>query len=761
MKNNRLILILQNLVLFPNEEVRLELKNELSKKIVDEAISGYNSELLIVSPKDELEIRPSIKDLPRVATYAKIKSKILLPNDNVRINIRGIKRTEVLKYHNAGDFIEAEFASISSHIYNLDEEKLYIKKLQKVVKKYVSLSPTVSNTILDLIKNPSSLGKMCDIISATILSTYKERWILLVEDDYFERAKKLIQIINSEISDLELDQQLDEEIRSNFESNEKEILIKEKINVLSKQLSGKDRLTECEQYKQKINSLKIDSRIKGDMLIEVDRLLSTVDSSPEYGIVKAHLDFIVSLPWNKKTIDNKNIEEIDKSLNETHYGLEKAKDRIEEYLILKSQKRKVASPVLCLVGPPGTGKTTFARELAKSIGREFIKISVGGLSDSGELIGHRRTYIGAAPGKIIEGIKKSGVNNPIILIDEVDKMIKDYRGDPASVLLDILDPNQNREFIDNYVAEPFDLSNVLFILTANEKTGIPLPLLDRLELIDVHSYTLFDKLEIAKNYTLPRLGKEYDFDYKMISITDKAIIKIIECYTKEPGVRDLERHICSIVRKILIKNTFKTTTINDKDIVKYLGIPKYSTSFYDYHKSGIVNVPAVGEYGGCVLNIESVIYDGPNQVLSTGSLGEVMKESIIIADSYIKANAKTFKLDIKKLSGTIHIHALDGATKKEGPSAGLAIVVALLSTLTNKVISQELAFTGEISLEGKILPVGGIKEKIISSYNAGIKMIFIPKDNEQDLIDIPKKVLNVIDVVCVSNFTEVYKEVFN
>lgn len=761
MKNTRLILILQNLVLFPNEEVKLELKNELSKKIVDETLDNYSGELLIVSPKDELEIRPTIKDLPQIVTYAKIKNKLVLPNGNVRINIRGIKRSLVKKYTSLGDFIEAEYTSIDAQTYNLEEEKIFIKKLKKLVEKYVSISNTVSNTILDLIKSPSSLGKMCDIISASILSTYKERWILLTETDHFERAKKLIAIINSEISDLELEEQLDEEIRSSFASNEREMLIKEKINKLSKQLSGKDRTSECEAYKEKIKSLKIDDKIKNDMLIEVDRLLSTVDSSPEYGVVKAHLDFIVNLPWNKKTVDKKNIEEIDKRLNETHYGLEKAKDRIEEYLILKSQKRKITSPVLCLVGPPGTGKTTFARELAKSIGREFIKISVGGLNDSGELLGHRRTYLGAAPGKIIEGIKKAGVNNPIILIDEVDKMVKDYRGDPASVLLDILDPNQNREFIDNYVAEPFDLSNVLFILTANELPGIPLPLLDRLEIIDVHSYTLFDKLEIAKNYTLPRLGKEYDFDYKIISVTDKAIIKIIEGYTKESGVRDLERYISSIVRKVLIKNPVKTVTINDKDISKYLGIPKYSSSFYTYHKSGIVNVPAVGEFGGCVLNIECVIYDGPNEIVTTGSLGNVMKESILIAESYIRANAKSLKLDSKKLQGTTHIHALDGATKKEGPSAGLAITVAILSAVLNKVIDQSYSFTGEISLEGKILPVGGIKEKIISAYNAGIKKIFIPKDNEQDLVDIPKKVLNNIEVICISDFTELYKPVFD
>ena len=760
MKNEKLILILQNLVLFPNEEVKLELKNELSKKIIDEAISKYGSELLIVSPKDALEIRPTIKELPQIVTYAKIKNKLILPNGNVRINIRGIKRSRVDKYYSEKEFIKAIYSSINNPIYNLEEEKLYIKKLQKAVEKYVSISTTTSNTVLDLIKNPSSLGKLCDIISASILSTYKEKWTLLTEEDYYERAKKLIAIINSEISDLELDQQLDEEIRNNYETTERELLIKEKISLLSKQLNSSSGLSEIEFYKKSINALKIDNKIKSDMLIEVDRLSSTVDSSPEYGIVKAHLDFLISLPWNKKTIDKKDIVAIDKSLNETHYGLEKAKDRIEEYLVLKSQKKKIASPVLCLIGPPGTGKTTFARELAKSIGREFVKISVGGLNDSAELIGHRRTYLGAAPGKIIEGIKKSGVNNPIILIDEVDKMVKDYRGDPASVLLDILDQNQNKEFVDNYVAEPFDLSNVLFILTANETSGIPLPLMDRLELIDVHSYTLFDKLEIAKNYTLPRLGKEYDFDYKMISITDKAITKIIEGYTKEPGVRDLERHICSIVRKILIKETNKLTTVNEKDIIKYLGLPKYSSLHNSYNKCGIVNVPAIGEYGGTVLNIECVIYEGVDKIISTGSLGEVMKESIQIACSFIKYNAKAFKIDSKKLSGTIHIHALDGATKKEGPSAGLAIVVALLSIVQNKTVPKDLAFTGEISLEGKILPVGGIKEKVISSYNVGIKRIYIPEDNIQDLSNIPKKVLNNMEIITVSNFTEVYKDIF-
>jgi len=761
MKNEFFVLVLQNLILFPNQEVKLELSNNISKNVIKNALNN-NGEILIVSPRDELEIRPNIKDLPTIATFAKIKNCITLPKGNMRITLRGINRSKIKNYRLKNSDILATTEAIENPIYNLDEENAYIRRLKSLVNDYVSLSETTSNSVIGIIKNVTSLSKLTDIISVCINFGYQNKWKLLNEINYYKRAKKIVTLLNSEISSLKFDKKLEDEIRENFQKNEKEIFIKEKINLLSRELGiNNDIEKECANYLDEINKLKIDDKIKTDLEREVKRLATTVDTSPEFSIIRSHLDFITNLPWNKETTDNKDIKEIDKSLNATHYGLDRAKERIEEYLSLKLQNKNLNSPVLCLVGPPGTGKTTFARELAKSVGREFIKISVGGLNDSAELIGHRRTYIGACPGKIMEGIRKCGVNNPIILIDEVDKMVKDYKGDPASILLDILDQNQNKFFVDNYVGEPFDLSNVLFILTANEEQNIPNPLLDRLEVIEVNSYTMFDKIEIAKKYTLPRLGIEYNFDYRKLNISDKVIMKIVNEYTHESGVRELERQISSIVRKILLKNTDKSVTIKEDDLIKYLGNAKYSNYINTYTKSGVVNVPAYTETGGVVLNIECSIYEGDAKIITTGSIGDVMKESILVAVSHLKTNAKDYKIDAKKLSKTIHVHALDGASKKEGPSAGLAILISILSVLQNKLIPNDIAFTGEITLEGKILKVGGIKEKIISSYNSGIRKVFIPQENQNDLYDIPKKVLNNIEIIPVNDFTEVYKNIFD
>ena len=762
MHNDFLVLVLQSLVLFPNQEVKLELSSKVSKNIIYKAVNDKKSEVVIISPKDELEIRPSIKDLPNIGTLASIKNNIILPNGNVRVTLRGIKRVHINKMYTVDEMIFSVTSNINNTLYNLQEEKEYIRKLKKIVNEYVTLSSSTSNSINEIIKNITSLSKLTDIVSASLDLEYKNKLSLLIEVNHYKRAHRLITLICSEISSFEFDKKIENEIQEKFKKNERDYLIKEKINLLSRELdSSLDISKEIEEYNKKIDSFKIDKKVKTNLKREVKRLSSTVETSPEFGVIRAHLDFVTNLPWNKKTIDKKDIKEIDRRINQTHYGLNLAKTRIEEYLILKSKNKNLQSPILCLIGPPGTGKTTFARELAASIGREFIKISVGGLNDSAELIGHRRTYIGACPGKIMDGLRKCAVSNPIILIDEVDKMIKDYKGDPASVLLEILDQNQNKEFIDNYVGEPFDLSNVLFILTANNESDIPTPLIDRLEVIDVHSYTILDKIEIAKNYTLPRLGKEYNFDYKKIVLTDKAIIKIVNEYTKEAGVRDLERHISSIVRKVLIKNIKKKVIIGEKDIPKYLGVNKYSHYINSYTTCGSVNVPAFNNYGGIVINIECVIYDGKDEIITTGSLGEVMKESILIAISYIKSNAKKMKIDIRKLKGCIHIHALDGASFKDGPSAGLGIAVSIISNILNKKVPIDLAFTGEISLEGRILKIGGLKEKIISCYNQGIKKIFIPMENIGDLSEIPEEVLNEISIVPINDFTEVYGTIFN
>lgn len=762
LNNTYLILILRDLVLFPNQEIKLEFSNDLSKHIIYNSQKDYAGELILSNPKDENSSVQSTKDIEKIGSFCKIKSSIDLPNGNIRVTLRGVKRVKISKLEVSDEKrLYAYKEPIDNPVYNLDEELAYSRKLKNLANKYVEINSKISNTLIGIIKNITNLSKLTDIIAASLELNFKQKLKLFKETDYYKRARMLITILNNEIMSLELENKIEEEVREHFEENEKEIIIREKIKSLSEELGlGNDKKSECENFLNIIEDLKINEKIKTSMRREVSTFEATIESSPEYGSLRSHLEFITGLPWNKSSKDETDIKKIDDHLNELHYGLAKAKERIEEYMALRKKNKSLYSPVLCLIGPPGTGKTTFARELASSTHREFVKVSVGGLNDSSELIGHRRTYIGAGPGKIMEGIRKCGVNNPIILIDEVDKMVKDYKGDPSSILLDILDQNQNKEFVDNYVQEPFDLSNVLFILTANEESKIPKALYDRLEVIEVASYTLFDKVEIAKNYTLPRLGKEYKFDYKKIKIPESVITKIIVEYTKEAGVRELERKISSIIRKILIKGLESPVVIKESDLEKYLGKDKFSNFTNLYTDQGVVNVPAVTCSGGCLLNIEVALYPGCEKIISTGTLGKVMQESAIVATSFLKNNAKSLKLDSKKLTETMHIHALDGATPKDGPSAGLGIAIAIASEVSGKKVPNEIAFTGEMTLKGRILKVGGIKEKIITSYNTGIKRIYMPSENMNDLEKVPKKILKAIDIIAVNSFTEVYNDIF-
>jgi len=763
LKNNLLVLVLQNLVLFPNQEIKLEMSNNLSKSIIKKSLTDYSGEIVIVSPKEENVDILNINDVQSIGSFCKIKNPMDLPNGNIRITLRGIKRINIEKLKRINNnMTEASIKMIEQPVYNLKEELVYSKKLKELVEQYVEINSKITNNILGIIKNVTNLSKLTDMISASLEFSFKERNKLFKETNYYKRAKMLITMLSNSIKSLELENKIEEEVRTNFEKSEKEIIIREKIKSLSNEIGlGDEKRSECDHFLEIIDKLKLSENSKIGLIREVKRFEMTLESSPEYGSLRSHLEFITSLPWDKSSKEENDIKKIESELNEQHYGLEKAKARIEEYVALRCQNKGIHSPVLCLIGPPGTGKTTFAKKLATSIKREFVKVSVGGLNDSSELVGHRRTYIGAGPGKIMEGIRKCGVNNPVILIDEIDKMVKDYKGDPSSILLDILDQSQNKYFVDNYVQEPFDLSNVLFILTANDETKIPRALYDRLEVIEISSYTLFDKIEIAKNHTLPNLAKEYNYDNKKIKFTDDALTKIITEYTKESGVRDLERKISTIIRKILLKGFSRAVTIKESDIENYLGEEKYIEYKNYYSTSGVVNIPAYTSQGGCILNVETSLFQGPETIISTGSLGHIMQESIKVVLSYLKSNTKELKLDSKKLSESLHVHALDGSTPKDGPSAGLGIAISIVSLLKDTIIPNELAFTGEMTLKGRILKVGGIKEKMISAYNSGIKKIYIPEENLIDIKKVPQNIVENMEIVCVNNFIDVYSDIFS
>ena len=747
------VIILKKIVLLPNQEIKLELSNELSAKTIKEANLNYNGKLLIISPIDSKEEDPSVEDLPKVGVLAKIKSKILI-NSNIQVKIKGIKRVAVNRYFNdVENILYTEAMSIEIPSLIKDEEKAIIKKLIETLKKYIDLAHHASNDILNFLNKESNLDIITDTIVSYLPFDINKKLEYMQNINPLKRAKSLIVDINEEIKLLEIDEELDDKVNKSFSIDQKNFILKEKLKVIKQELGENSHQEQtAKKFRDTLDKLKIDKDIKDKVKREIDKFEITNESSPELSIIETYIENVLSLPWNKSTKENANFNLVMQSLNETHYGLEKIKERITEYVAIKNINKDIKSPIICLVGPPGVGKTSIAMSIAKALNRKFYKISVGGLNDSTELIGSRRTYLAAAPGKIIQGIKRANSNNPVILIDEVDKMVKDYKGDPASTLLEILDPVQNKYFIDNYIEEPFDLSKVLFILTANYINDIPITLLDRVEIIELNSYTLFEKKDIAKKYLLPNIFAEHIIIDESIRFSDELLYFIINNYTKEAGVRELERILTTLVRKMAINNI---KTINKEKVIKLLGYPPFSEELIDENKWGVVNSLAYTNIGGLVTKTEVIEYKGNGNIKITGNVGSTMKESIEVIISYIKSK---YKYNFNNID--LHFHFLDSAIKKDGPSGGLSIAVALISLFEKKIILNDVAFTGELTLNGKILKIGGLKEKLIGAYNKNIKVVYIPKQNCDDLKDIPKIVLESMEIKTVENFDEVYEIFF-
>ena len=747
------VIILKKIVLLPNQEIKLELSNELSAKTIKEANLNYNGKLLIISPIDSKEEDPSVEDLPKVGVLAKIKSKILI-NSNIQVKIKGIKRVAVNRYFNdVENILYTEAMSIEIPSLIKDEEKAIIKKLIETLKKYIDLAHHASNDILNFLNKESNLDVITDTIVSYLPFDINKKLEYMQNINPLKRAKSLIVDINEEIKLLEIDEELDDKVNKSFSIDQKNFILKEKLKVIKQELGENSHQEQtAKKFRDTLDKLKIDKDIKDKIKREIDKFEITNESSPELSIIETYIENVLSLPWNKSTKENANFNLVMQSLNETHYGLEKIKERITEYVAIKNINKDIKSPIICLVGPPGVGKTSIAMSIAKALNRKFYKISVGGLNDSTELIGSRRTYLAAAPGKIIQGIKRANSNNPVILIDEVDKMVKDYKGDPASTLLEILDPVQNKYFIDNYIEEPFDLSKVLFILTANYINDIPITLLDRVEIIELNSYTLFEKKDIAKKYLLPNIFAEHIIIDESIRFSDELLYFIINNYTKEAGVRELERILTTLVRKMAINNI---KTINKEKVIKLLGYPPFCEELIDENKWGVVNSLAYTNIGGLVTKTEVIEYKGNGNIKITGNVGMTMKESIEVIISYIKSK---YKYNFNNID--LHFHFLDSAIKKDGPSGGLSIAVALISLFEKKIILNDVAFTGELTLNGKILKIGGLKEKLIGAYNKNIKVVYIPKQNCDDLKDIPKIVLESMEIKTVENFDEVYEIFF-
>jgi len=765
------VMLLKGLVLLPNQEVRLELNNELSAKVVKLATKYHQGRLLVVCPRDQFEEAPEVSDLPLVSVIGKIKSKIELPNGNIRVTITGLKRVKILAYSNHQDdseLLEAQYNELILPKFEPIEESALKRKLLEVLADYIKAVPYISNSIFTIINGVEDVNKLTDIIASFVPFSVAKKIAYMEEINALYRAKNLIQDLNIELQIAELDKKIDESLKAEFETNQKEFLLREKINQIRKELgeeSAKDEL--IYSYLDKLNTLKLNEKTHKKILTEIKKFEYTNESSPELSILRNYLDLILNLPWHKYTTDESDLVKIKAHLDATHYGLEKIKDRIIEYIAVKLRNPNINSPILCFVGPPGVGKTSLGVGIAQSLQKEFYKISVGGLNDSAELNGHRRTYIGASCGKIIQAISKCESSNPLILIDEVDKMVKDYKGDPASVLLDILDYEQNKIFTDNYLEEPFDLSKVLFILTANDLNAIPEVLKDRLEIIELTSYTDYEKVDIAQQHLLPKIFSEHLITKTNIKFSEPILLTIIRHYTQEAGVRDLERKLSMIVRKIItasmIANKTKITkTITSNDLNLYLGKEQYHEEIkITNYLPGLVNGLAYTPLGGLVMPIEACLYNGKGEVEVTGMLGQVMNESIKVAISYLKAFKDNYQInDYYFDQKNLHLHFLEAAVAKDGPSAGVAIVTSLLSLLLNKTVPQDIAMTGEISLRGDVLPVGGLKEKIIGGYNNRIKTFIIPWENEKDLVDIPQNILPEIKIMPIKNYQELYDYLF-
>lgn len=762
-ETNLPVLFLRDVVLLPYNELRIEFSLEYEKKILDISEKRHDNHILFVNLVDYLEEKPNIRKLPKIAILGKVKTKIELPNGVVRIVVVGIDRVEVLNYiENEDNYYEAFVIPTKAYDYNELESNALKRILFKDLNDYIELSSSISNNVLGRISGISGIGRITDIIVDEMPFDYLEKVKYIDIPNPMNRIKLIIEDLNKEMETVKLENSLEESLKEKLDEEQKNYILREKIRLIKEELNEEDiKDSDVAKLRNKIDNLSLPKNVKKRLEEEIERYEFTSSTSPEISIIRNYIEWLISLPWNKSTKDSNDIEDIRSKLNETHCGLDDVKERIVEYIAVNKRNKDSKVPILCLIGPPGTGKTSMAKSIAYAVGRKFVKVSVGGVHDEGEIIGHRRTYMGASPGKIIQGLKKVGVNNPVFLIDEIDKLTKDYKGDPGSALLDILDREQNSMFQDNYIEEEFDLSNVLFILTGNDENSIPSALKDRLEIINLSGYTLLEKEEMVSSHIIPRLKKEYNFN--SIEFTKNSIKDIIMYYTMETGVRELERCFDKIFRKVIIDSEINNDDIYViDDVIDYLGNYKYKYLFNDKGSEiGVVSTLGYTPYGGCLLKTTSVMYSGMGKVNLTGSLGEIVKESVYVAMAYIKANNYILDIDNNVFKDNdFHIHFESGAIFKDGPSAGVALTTSIISLIKKKPIDSSISMTGEITLRGKILPVGGIKEKILVAVNNNIKTIYVPIDNKADVKELAREIIKGIKIKYINNYLELYNDLF-
>ncbi|URZ07637.1 endopeptidase La [Clostridium felsineum] len=745
---------LRGLVVFPYMVVHFDVGRDKSIEALEKAMVN-DQQIFLSAQKDAKVEEPDEDDINSVGTVCSIKQILRLPGDAVRVLVEGINRGKINKYLEHDSFVEVEILEFKDEVnYEEYEAKALMRLITKEFAKYVKLSGAVTKDAVDFLKDIKEPGKFADIVSSYLIIKQEQKQEVLDNIDEIERLESVLEVLKDELQILELERNIGVKVKEKIDKSQREYYLREQIKVMQDQLGEDDEeKLEIKQYTQKIKKSKLTKEVKEKALYELKKLENAGSYSPEGAGIKTYLDWIISLPWKEKTKDNLDIKRARETLNNEHYGLSDVKDRIIEYLAVKKMSKSLKGPILCLVGPPGVGKSSIAKSIANAVNRNFVRISLGGINDEAEIRGHRRTYVGAIPGRIIYGMKQAKSNNPLMLLDEIDKMSSSYKGESADALLEVLDAAQNSKFRDNYLELDFDLSDVMFVTTANTLETIPRPLMDRMEIIEVSGYTYEEKFHIAKEYLIPKQLKEHSLpEENKISFMDSSIYYIIENYTRESGVRSLERKIAAIIRKSMtdmVEKDKKSVAISSRTVKKYLGEDVFLADKIDKEdKIGVVTGMAWTAYGGDTLPVEAVIMPGNGKLQLTGQLGDVMKESAQAGYSYIRANFSKYGINEEFYKDKdIHVHVPEGAVPKDGPSAGVTMITAMVSSLSNKKVRHNVAMTGEITLTGRVLAIGGLKEKTLAAYRAGVDTIILPKQNEKDINKVPKAIRGKIKFI--------------
>ncbi|HFL2395185.1 TPA: endopeptidase La [Clostridioides difficile] len=760
---------LRGLAIFPYMILNFDIGREISLKALDQAM--MDEELIFLTSQKEAEVdEPGEEDFYHVGTICKVKQMIKLPGDTVRVLVEGVSRGRVKKIEQEEGYFRAVIEEIVFDSDNLDSEteveiEAFVRNVFDAFEEYINIGNRVSPEILISLADIEDVDRFIDTIAANIYLKSSQKQEILEEFDIRKRLELIYSILLEEIDILKIEKKITLRVKKQMNKVQKEYYLREQLKAIQKELGEEEDInSEADEYREKLKKIKAPKTTKEKIEKEIDKFSKISSMSPDVSVSRNYLDTIFSLPWNKETKDKLDITKAKDILDEDHYGLEKVKERILEYLAIRTLAKSLKGPIICLVGPPGTGKTSIVKSIARALNRKFVRISLGGVRDEAEIRGHRRTYVGSIPGRIINGVKEAQTKNPVFLFDEIDKMAADYKGDPASAMLEVLDPEQNKDFVDHYLEIPFDLSKILFVTTANSLGNIPRPLLDRMEVIEVSGYIEEEKLNIAKKYLLPKQIKEHALKENFIKIDDETLRSIINHYTREAGVRTLERTIGKICRKVAKKYvedpTLEEVVINKSDLETYLGKDMFKYQLAEVNPQiGLVNGLAWTEVGGVTLEVEVNVLKGKGEIVLTGKLGDVMKESAKTGISYIRSIVDKFDIDPEFYkTNDIHIHIPEGAVPKDGPSAGITMALAVISALTKRPVPGNIAMTGEITLRGRVLAVGGVKEKLLAAHRAGITKVLIPKECEADLDEIPENVKEKMEFVLVEHMDEVLEQ---